>query len=108
MIKGYVYLLMTNSENGEVFKIGITKNNPLERIKQLSTGNDKKITLINSYQSQNYLKIERFLHRKYLTKTEAGNEWRNLSIEQTISFLDDCIEADNNIKFLLKNNPFYD
>jgi len=104
---GYVYLLMTNSGDGEVFKIGITKNEPIKRVKQLSTGNDNKITLINSYQSDNYLKVEHSLHRKYQTLTEAKNEWRKLSLEELSSFIKDCEEADEIINFLLKNNPFY-
>ena len=53
------------------------------------------------------LKVERWLHRKYFVKTEAKNEWRSLSNEEVFSFIDDCKEADNNISFLLENNPFY-
>jgi len=105
---GYVYLFLeTDSAGLETYKIGITKNDPQKRIKQLQTGNPRKIDLLKSYSSENYLKVERWLHRKYFVKTEAKNEWRSLSNEEVFSFIDDCKEADNNISFLLENNPFY-
>jgi len=105
---GYVYLMLSVSDTGtEAYKIGVTKNDPIKRLKQLSTGNDNKITLVDSYQSDNYLKVERSLHRKYRTLTEAKNEWRKLSNDELSSFIKDCEEADETINFLLKNNPFY-
>lgn len=105
---GYVYLFLeTDSAGLETYKIGITKNDPKKRIKQLQTGNPRKIDLLKSYSSENYLKVERWLHRKYFVKTEAKNEWRSLSNEEVFSFIEDCKEADKNISFLLENNPFY-
>jgi len=105
---GYVYLFLeTDSAGQETYKIGITKNDPKKRIKQLQTGNPRKIDLLKSYTSENYLKVEKWLHRKYFVKTEAKNEWRSLSNEEVFSFIEDCKEADINISFLLENNPFY-
>jgi hypothetical protein len=92
----------------ETYKVGITKNNPELRVKQLQTGNPNKITLLKSYQSPNYLKVEGWMHRKYFdTKTEAKNEWRNLTNEQVLSFLADCKDADEIITMMLRENPFY-
>jgi len=108
MNKGFVYLLLAIDEKGdEKYKIGVTKRSIAKRISELQTGNAYKIQLLKFYKSENYLKVERFLHRKYMIKTEAENEWRTLTDEQVISFIKDCEEADNNINFLLKNNPFY-
>ena len=106
---GYVYLLLqTDIDGHESHKIGISKNDPKLRVKQLQTGNPNKISLLNHYMSLNYLKVEQWLHRKYSTsKSEAKNEWRILTNEQVFSFIDDCKEADENIKFLLENNSFY-
>ena len=105
---GYVYLFLeTDSAGQETYKIGVTKNDPKKRIKQLQTGNPRKIDLLKTYSSENYLKVEKWLHRKYFVKTEAKNEWRSLSNEEVFSFIEDCKEADNNISFLLENNPFY-
>jgi hypothetical protein len=109
MIMGYVYLLLQIDFDGnESYKIGITKNDPNKRVKQLQTGNPNKISLHRKYESKNYLKVERWLHRKYQGKTEAKNEWRTLTDEQVFSFLDDCQAADDNIQFLLDNNSFFE
>jgi hypothetical protein len=106
---GYVYLLLQIDFDGnESYKIGITKNDPNKRVKQLQTGNPNKISLHRKYDSKNYLKVERWLHRKYQGKTEAKNEWRTLTDEQVFSFLDDCQAADDNIQFLLDNNSFFE
>lgn len=107
---GYVYLLLCVESDGvEHHKIGITKNPPMKRLKQLQTGSANKIILLHYYQSVNYLKVERWMHRKYFSsKTEAKNEWRKLSDEEVFAFISDCKEADDNIKFLQKHNPFVD
>ena len=106
---GYVYLLLSVDINGnEAYKIGITKNDPNKRLKQLSTGNSDKIQLLNHYQSENFKKVEKMMHIKYSAfKTEANNEWFSLQTEHVMSFLVDCKEADQTISFLLENNPFY-
>ncbi len=109
MNKGFVYLLLAIDEKGnEKYKIGVTKRSIAKRISELQTGNESKIQLLKHYKSENYLKVERWMHRKYgAFKTEAKNEWFSLEAEHVISFLKDCEEADNNINFLLNNNPFY-
>jgi len=107
---GYVYLLLcTDTDGVEKHKIGITKNDPKKRVKQLQTGNPDKIVLLKFYESNNYLKVERWMHRKHFSsKTEAKNEWRKLSDEEVFAFIGDCEIADDNIKFLQKHNPFVD
>ena len=92
---GYVYLFLEIDNSGdETYKIGVTKNEPQKRIKQLQTGNPRKIELLKTYKSDNYLKIEKWLHRKYSKKTEADNEWRTLESKEVFSFIDDCKEAE--------------
>lgn len=107
---GYVYLLLMVDNGGlESHKIGVTRRNVSIRISELQTGNPNKITLLRSYESKNYLKVESFLHRKYSnSKSEAKNEWRILSDEQVFSFIDDCKIADENIQFLLDHNSLYE
>jgi len=106
---GYVYLLFcVNKDGSEGYKIGITKNDPNKRVKQLQTGNESKIQLLNQYKSENFSKVEKMMHLKYSSyKTEANNEWFSLEADHVISFLVDCKEADQTISFLLENNPFY-
>jgi hypothetical protein len=107
---GYVYLLMSTDSDGlkELFKIGITKSDIQKRIKSLSTGNPNKITLIDHYESKNYLRIEKWLHATYnLKKTESENEWFCLEESDVKSFQNNCKKADSNITLLLNENPFF-
>lgn len=104
---GFVYLLLEVDKDGnERHKIGITKNDPELRVKQLQTGNPAKISVLTFYESINYLKVERWMHKRYSDKTEADNEWRNLTNEQVTSFLLECKKADETISFLKENNPY--
>jgi hypothetical protein len=106
---GYVYLILEeHSGDVETYKIGISKNDPNLRLKQLSTGNSNKIRIVNVYESDNYKKIEGMLHRKYSSlRANANNEWFHLDDESIFSFIDECKKADETISFLKENNPFY-
>jgi hypothetical protein len=106
---GYVYLLLEVDKYGyERHKIGFSKNDPNKRLKSLSTGNSNQISLLKFYQSPNYKKIEKWLHKKFNHKrTEANNEWFQLDNDDVINFTDYCKEIDNIVSFMLKNNPFY-
>lgn len=106
---GYVYLILQINENGEeIYKLGFTKNHPNFRVKQLSTGNSNQIRLFNYYESENYKKIEYFLHKKYyMYKTSSKNEWLNLPQETMSKFIEECKKLDNTISFIKENNCFY-
>ena len=106
---GFVYLLLSVNDYGEeVYKIGITKRDVNTRIRELQTGNPNKISVLRVYESDNYLKVEQWMHRKFgNTKTEAKNEWRNLLNEQVITFLLECKNADETISILKQTNHFF-
>jgi hypothetical protein len=106
---GYVYILLEVDKHGhERYKIGHSKNHPEKRVKQLSTGNSNIISLLNFYETDNYKKIERWLHRDFASKkTEANNEWFSLDDEQVLGFIDRCKWIDKTVKLLLEQNPFY-
>lgn len=108
-MKGYVYLLVEIDKNGnERHKIGITKRDVNKRICELQTGNSGIVRLLQTYESDNYKKVEQWLHGKYKWKqTEAKNEWFNLSDDEVTGFLEECKKADTTISFLLKENPFF-
>lgn len=108
---GYVYLLMSTDSDGlnELFKIGITKTSIEKRIKQLSTGNPNKIVLINSYFSNNYKEVEKWLHSRYsLNKTNSDNEWFYLTDEQVSNFIDVCEKIDDTIKLIQRTSTLAD
>lgn len=106
---GYVYLILQIDEKGlEKHKIGFTKNNPELRVKQLSTGNPNQIRLLDFYESQNYIKVEKMLHNKYFSlKTISDNEWFNLTQETILEFKEECKKFDAIIKLLKESNAFY-
>lgn len=106
---GYVYLILEVNQHGEEYhKIGISKNEPEKRLKQLQTGNPNRIDILNFYESKNYKHVEKWLHsRFYNKKTLAENEWFSLSNEDVLNFIETCKSVDNTISFLLKENPFY-
>lgn len=106
---GYVYLLMELDKDGnERHKIGITKNHPSKRQKQLQTGNSNVISVLNFYESQNYKNIEKWLHNMYSNqKTETDNEWFSLTNEQVFGFKETCTDIEKKVIFMKENNPFY-
>jgi len=108
-MNGYVYLICeVDSYGGEKYKIGETKNDPEKRLKGLKTGNSNEVFVLKKYESENYKRIERWLHKKYSSqKTLSKNEFFYLSPDQVISFINDCKEIDKTISVLKKHNPFY-
>ena len=107
-IEGYVYLLLVIDDFcNEYYKIGITKNTPNKRIKNLQTGNYNKIELLYYYKSIHYKKIEKNLHTRFiLKKTSAENEWFNLEVEDVLNFLKYCEYGDIIFKELESENKF--
>jgi hypothetical protein len=104
---GTVYLIrQVDQEGKELYKIGITKN-PIEtRLKCLRTGNPCKLDLQGFYTSENYKKIESFLHRLYQSNRLEG-EWFQLTNSQVLAFQTECENFDKTITMLLSMNPFY-
>lgn len=103
---GYVYLLSEWSKDELNYKIGITRGSVEKRIKSLQTGNPNEIVLVHKYQTKNYLKVEKWMHRKYAEYRLEG-EWFNLTDELVSEFLMETEKADANISFLKENNPFF-
>jgi len=108
MIEGYVYLMVEGDQYGEEkYKIGVTKNDPSLRLKKLKTGNSGELSLLKTYRSKNYKKIEKMIHKKYFNKrTLSQNEFFNLEDANVLNFIEDCKMLENVID-VLKENPFY-
>lgn len=106
---GYVYLILEVNEHGEEHhKIGISKNEPEKRLKQLQTGNPNRIDILKFYESKNYKHVEKWLHsRFYNKKTLAENEWFKLLDDDVLKFIETCKKVDETINLLLNENPFY-
>ncbi len=109
MSLGYVYLIVEADDKGyEKYKIGVTRKNPEERVKKLRTGNSNELFVLKKYRSENYRKIEKWFHRKYISqRTISQNEFFELTNEQVLRFIDDCKEIDQTINYMRSNNPFF-
>ena len=99
----YVYLIR-NQESG-TYKLGVSKH-PEQRVKELQTGNDDDIVLIESFQSKYPTKVETALHNKYAPNRKRG-EWFNLYLENELTFKSDCVKIEENIEYLLKNGNIF-
>lgn len=95
----YVYLIR-NNESGN-YKLGVSKH-PKKRIKQLQTGNDEDLELIESFPSKYPTKVETALHNMYAPNRKRG-EWFNLYLENELTFISECVKIEQNIKYLVEN-----
>lgn len=107
-MKGYVYLLLAVDQHGnETHKVGISKHAPAERVRELQTGNAAEISVLNSFESENYKMVEKILHGKYRRyQTVSKNEWFKLDDKEVLGFLDECKKAEE-ICHILNDNPFF-
>jgi hypothetical protein len=86
--KNYIYIIT----NGEDYKVGFSKN-PNKRLKQLQTGNSKKLKLINVYQVPDRLVriIEKEAHREIRIRYEKRGEWFKGASEFYVKLLVDMV-----------------
>lgn len=99
--RGFVYLLC----DGEKFKIGMTRQNNIEkRIKELQTGNPNEIWLHSYYETEFPLKIEKMLHGRHRI-SNVKNEWFNMTVQEVFNFKKECQECERLLS-ILKDNPF--
>ena len=107
---GLVYLLCELGDTSERYKIGVTRRDVEQRMKEHTTGNSNPIHLVDKYESDIYIKIESWLHRKYgsCKTVDGGTEWFNLPDEDVIKFSKTCKEVEAIIRNLMENNHFFD
>lgn len=103
MLKKYrIYLL--NEEGTNNYKIGITKNNKIEkRIKGLQTGNSNKIYVVEIYESDLGSTIEKVLHRTY-NKWKKEGEWFEFENLDEIKFIETCTLIEKNLIYIKENS----
>jgi len=94
----YVYLIRAQ-ENG-MYKIGVSKD-PKVRIKQLQTGSNEDLVIIESFLSKYPHKVETSLHNKFAPTKKRG-EWFSLGIEEEVEFISECMKIEKNIEYLIK------
>ena len=103
-IKKNIYLL--NQSDTNLYKIGITKKDPLKRIKELQVGNGNTLILIKTFQTEFNFQFEKALH-KYYTQQQVNSEWFEFSKEILDKFDEVCNLLENNFKILHTTSTLY-
>lgn len=69
----YIYIIT----DGQNFKVGVTKNEPQQRLKQLQTGNQKSLKLVGSFlvPAKKVYQLEKEAHEKLKTIYAKSGEW---------------------------------
>lgn len=99
----YVYLIRAE-ENG-MYKIGVSKD-PKKRVKQLQTGSNEDLKLIESFASNHPHKVETALHNRFFPNKKRG-EWFSLGITEEINFISECVKIEQNIKYLIQEGNMF-
>lgn len=85
-----IYLISSIINGEKIYKIGITRREVSERIKELKTGNPYEFQIESIFNADNYgNSIETKLHNKFKYK-RIDREWFSLEQEDIDSFISDC------------------
>lgn len=103
-----VYLICSYIGNNKMYKIGYTKRNIEDRIKDFRTGNCSIIEIVDSYTSKWGTKIEAQLHKKFKTQQKGiSGEWFYLTEQDISNFRNDCEVIHNNYELITNENTYY-
>ncbi len=101
-----VYLICSEIEGKNLYKIGYTRREIEKRIKEFRTGNASEFYLVDSFQSKWGTKIEAQLHKFFKSKKIRG-EWFDLSKEDIQKFKSYCESIHFNLDLISTNNTYY-
>jgi hypothetical protein len=101
-----VYLISSSLEGDICYKIGYTKRNPNQRIREMKTGNASELQVIESFQSKWGTQIEAKLHRIFQEKKISG-EWFRLTAYDISQFKKMCEQTHKNLELLSKDNSWF-
>ena len=101
-----IYLISSEINNDTLYKIGITRQEVKNRLKQLKTGNAADLSIVNVFESKWAFKIETNLHHRYQTKC-VSNEWFRLEKEDVDKFTESCQLIHDNFELLNKSNTWF-
>lgn len=101
-----VYLISTTYPYGSYYKIGWTKRNPNQRLKELKTANSQELELVNYFESKWGPKIESSLHRKF-KEYQCEGEWFKLPESEVLNFKNSCQNIHDVFNFLEKENTWF-
>lgn len=100
-----VYLISSEINNDILYKIGITRRDVKQRLKELKTGNAATLEIVNIFESKWATKIEANLHVRF-SNLNINREWFSLTPEIVNDFIKICKELDETFEFLSVNNTW--
>ena len=100
-----IYLISSTMQGDKVYKIGFTKREIAERIKEFKTGNSNEFIVESFFVSKWAKKIEQALHRHFL-QYKVGGEWFKLEQSHLADFLRICQITHDNIELIDKYNSY--
>lgn len=92
-------------QGDKVYKIGFTKREITERIKEFRTGNSNEFIVESFFVSKWAKKIEKALHRHFFEYKVTG-EWFRLEQKHLADFLRICQITHDNIELIDKYNSY--
>ena len=103
-----VYLICSYIGDSKIYKIGHTKRNVEDRIKDFKTGNCSVIEIVDSFKSKWGTKIESLLHKKFkLQQKGISGEWFLLNDYDVSIFKAECEKIHNNFELITNENTYY-
>jgi hypothetical protein len=101
-----VYLISAESNGKKLYKIGYTRRNVSERIKDFKTGNTSVFEIVDSFSSKWGTKIEKAIHKIFKEKRVSG-EWFDLCESDISLFYEKCLLIHNNLEFINERNTYF-
>ncbi len=99
----YIYLIQALDTG--LYKIGISIH-PEARVLEHQTGNAGKLKLCSKKIFEHTTLIEKILHRRYSHLKKEG-EWFQLSLEEELSFIDNCSKINDNLNKLKESENVF-
>jgi len=97
-----IYLIECKRDYETVYKIGYSKCKPNSRLRNLQTGNDGELKLIETFETLHGQILERTIHR-FLGHEHRRGEWLTLSLKDVLGFRALCEKIEKNLTFLKEN-----
>lgn len=100
-----VYLISANIDDIKLYKIGFTKRNVEDRVREFKTGNCLELNIEYVFNSKWGTKIEKKLHKLFSSKKISG-EWFSLSDEDIINLINTTQTLHENFNIIDIENTF--
>jgi predicted GIY-YIG superfamily endonuclease len=106
-LKSFIYLIYAETDSVGQWKLGVTKRDINERLKEHTVSNPNIVGVVAMYETDSNLSysIESVLKRWY-RKDKIRGEWITYDGLTKEKFLNDCSKIEKNLKFIKNNSTF--